>query len=378
MDQEQGSVPQTNESTREISRETKIRPIFKLITDSFEIYKPIFWKALHVLLTPVALFLTGGFLIGVLFAISNFALSGNIAFVFNIIIGLLGVSLIIFIIIISVIAQTSLYLLVGQADNNPNVKEVFLKAKKFAWKFFTVKITVGLFTLLWMLLFYIPGLIMAVFYSLAVWAFFYEGFTGGQALKRSKELIKDYWWSVFGKFVGVFFIFLLIIVLPTTLIKSAIFASIWGIITQITAFVLVPFFIIYSQLIFKDLKKIKGESTITKKGSSKLIIGIGVTILIIIPLFSTFTVVSLNSVRVKAKDTMIIMDVKQVEAGAELYRADNGFYPDNLDKISNLDNIDITFKDKIEYSKTENGMEICFILEKGINNYKKGRNCLNN
>ena len=293
-----------------------------------------------------------------------------------------SIASVIIIIITSVIAQTGLYLLIGKANENPGVKETFLKAKKFAWKFFVVKLTVSVFIFLWMLLFLIPGLIMGLFYSLAVWAFFYEGFTGGQALKRSKELIKNYWWAVFGRFASIFVILMAAAVVPPMLIDSYVFANLWGMLVQIASFIMAPFFMIYSQLIFKDLKNIKGESKITKKEGGGIVIVIAFLFIIVavVGLLSTLAVVSLNTARMKARDASVMSSAKQVQVGAELYYNENGYYPNEIKDLleSNILSPSSNFEDKIEYTKTETRSEVCFTLEKGAGSFKEGRSCLSN
>ena len=110
---------------------------------------------------------------------------------------------------------------------------------------------------------------MGIAYSLSLWVFFYEGFTGRQALKRSKELVKGYWWSVFGRITGFIFVIyiakLIATAIPLTIINSTTFSAVWKLVIQIISFLVAPVFIIYSQLIFKELKRIKGESKIIKK-----------------------------------------------------------------------------------------------------------------
>jgi len=382
MNQEQRLDIQTNEQTQAVGKQTKISSVFNLLSKSFEIYKSIFWKLILMLLIPALAGLAIGIIIGLLFGLSLLIKSAIISTILKVAIGLVSICAVTSLIIISVIAQTGLYLLIGKANENPSVKETFLKAKKFAWKFFTVKITVGVFTLLWALLFFIPGLIMALFYSLSIWAFFHEGFTGGQALKRSKELIKNYWWAVFGRFAGIFVIFMVAAIIPPIFINSHAFANLWGTLIQIILFFLTPFLIIYSQLIFKDLKNIKGESKITKKegGSIGIVIAFLFIIVAVIKLLSTLAVISPSTARIKARDASVIASAKQIQTGAELYNSINGYYPNKINDLLEADILSssINFEDKIEYTKTENGAEVCFTLESGYGKFKEGRSCLSN
>ena len=48
----------------------------------------------------------------------------------------------------------------------------------------------------------------------------------------------------------------------------------------------------------------------------------------IIGLLSTIAIVSLTSARMKARDTKRIVDIRQISLAMQMYRQDNGNYPD--------------------------------------------------
>lgn len=63
-----------------------------------------------------------------------------------------------------------------------------------------LNILIGIRILLWSLLFIIPGIIMAVRYSLSGTAFFSENARGNKAIRRSTLLTKNAWLTTFGSY----------------------------------------------------------------------------------------------------------------------------------------------------------------------------------
>ena len=72
-------------------------------------------------------------------------------------------------------------------------KEVFAHIGSYLW----LQIIVGVKIFLWSLLLIVPGLIMAVRYSLAGTSFFAKGTRGNKAVKHSLELTKGAWLTTF-------------------------------------------------------------------------------------------------------------------------------------------------------------------------------------
>ncbi len=73
------------------------------------------------------------------------------------------------------------------------LKETGKELASYIWLYIIVFVKI----VLWTLLFIIPGIIMAVRYSLAGTAFFAEGKRGNEAVKRSLELTKGAWFTTF-------------------------------------------------------------------------------------------------------------------------------------------------------------------------------------
>ena len=136
--------------------------------------------------------------------------------------------------------------------------------------------------------------------SFAIWALIFEGYESTSALKRSKELVKNYWWAVVGRAIAIGLIFwaiVLIFAVPLFFMNEfSLFAIIWGFVLQITQIVISPIFVIYNYLIFRDLVNIKGESQVERK---KGVVGIIVAVLAI------FTVSSANGLIISISSTLL-------------------------------------------------------------------------
>jgi hypothetical protein len=83
-----------------------------------------------------------------------------------------------------------------------NQKVTLVESLKHSWEdlagYIWMYIIIVVKVLLWSLLFIVPGIIMAVRYSLAGTVFFAEGKRGNAAVKRSLELTKGAWLTTFG------------------------------------------------------------------------------------------------------------------------------------------------------------------------------------
>lgn len=139
--------------------------------------------------------------------------------------------------------------------------EIFKETKSFAVPYIGLSILTAVLILLWSLLLIVPGIIYSVFYSLAIYVFFFEDKRGMAALRRSKELVKGYFWPVFGRvcFLAlVMWIFGVIISIPSGMFQEQSVAwYFWDGIVQLFNFLIGPIAILFSYQIYKDLVNIK-------------------------------------------------------------------------------------------------------------------------
>jgi uncharacterized membrane protein len=156
-------------------------------------------------------------------------------------------------------SKAGIYLMIK--NNFNSVKESWLESKKIFWPFFWLSLLVTLLVLLWMILLFIPGIIFAVFYSFAIIIFVFEGQGGMKAIRASKNLVKGYWWSVFGRlaFLGlVVYLLAWLLGIPVTATEDNIVLSTsLSLINSIIILVISPFLYIYSVKLYQNLKEVK-------------------------------------------------------------------------------------------------------------------------
>ncbi|MFA5248454.1 MAG: hypothetical protein WC415_04490 [Patescibacteria group bacterium] len=188
-----------------------------------------------------------------------------------IILGFASLVAVIFAIYISIISKIGSFNLLK--DRTEKILEVFKNSRVNFWGFVWISILTAILVMLWTVAFIIPGVIFGVYYSLAIYAFIFEGKTGMSAIKRSQELIKDYWWA----FLGRILLFSLIIMAGYAVVAIIFslpeFAIAKGTASQIifknfadligalfSAFIITPLYLIFSSLIYKNLVAIKGNT----------------------------------------------------------------------------------------------------------------------
>ncbi len=119
----------------------------------------------------------------------------------------------------------------------------YLASKKtgsFAWIIFLESICI----LAGFILFVVPGIIFSVWFIFSTYMFVFEGKRGGAALSASRQLVKGYWWPVFGRYFLLMLLSMVISLIP-----------ILG--DPINFLFIVPFCAIFGYFIYQDLKRAK-------------------------------------------------------------------------------------------------------------------------
>jgi len=137
-----------------------------------------------------------------------------------------------------------------------DINEPLKKAWEFFWPYLWLSILVGLVTLVGFILLIIPGIVLAVFYSLAMYVLICENIRGWAAAKKSMNLIKNYWWAALGRFI----VLLIVIYVPMMIISGIIgfaYQPAANLATVILSLIAMPFAVIYSYKMYQNLKEIK-------------------------------------------------------------------------------------------------------------------------
>ena len=249
----------------------KLTPVFKMIGETLRIYGKNYKKFLWLALIGILFYFLSTFA-AIINVLEGGWLKNSLAILLS-----LGA-----IIVIYFYMRTQIGLLLILKSPEKSFQEVFKNSGHHFWKFLLVSLLTGVSVLLWSLLLIVPGIIFAVFYSLAIYALFFEDFFGRQALRRSRELVRGYWWAVFGRllFAGVLFLIIIILwSLPVSLAVSllglingaAFVASIIGLLlVNFALLILQQMYMIYFSIIHQDAVAIKGESKLEKGKTNKV------------------------------------------------------------------------------------------------------------
>ncbi|MEA1963052.1 MAG: hypothetical protein U9M94_02310 [Patescibacteria group bacterium] len=384
--QQQSEPPRTEQV---LTGKQKISSVGELLKQAIGIYRQGIGKFLGMLLLMPLLGLLPLLGVIVLYGITYFILNSlDISMtIAQIICAVLGFAAILILMYFMIVSRIGIFILLKDFTPELKVKEAFKQAKPYFWKFIIVSFAVSVFIMLWSLLFIIPGIIFAVYYSFAVWSLIVEEYESTSALKRSKELVKDYWWAVAGRGLAIGLIFwaiILILLVPLFFINEiSFFSNIWSFVVQIIQIIISPIFIVYNYLIFRDLVNIKGKSQIErKKGGVGIVIAVLAMFIIVCSILAAIALLALNNAKQKAKDASKIYNIAQIHNSLKLYNSDHGRYPECLSDLVNTNfSSEETIKDpendlEYKYTKiTPNDYELCFELKHNMGKFTQGENC---
>lgn len=211
-----------------------VKDLFK---NSFEIYVNKFWFFVKlILLNVLAFLLLAPAVILMFFTNDDFGLIIAVSVFFA-----LSVAVVI---LASILVNIALVISIKERMSELTVKQALLKGTGIYLSYLYVSFLSGLAILGGLILFIIPGIIFAVWFTFSTYLVISDSIKGKQALAKSKALVKDYWWAVFGR-----------LVLLLSLMGVISWAPFVGDIVSL--FFGVPFGTIYAYLIFEDLKKKK-------------------------------------------------------------------------------------------------------------------------
>jgi len=155
--------------------------------------------------------------------------------------------LIVAFIVIGIWTQTAIYESVKMAVKGEplNIRKTFKVGWRKSWKFFLVGLLNMLIVFLGLILFIIPGIIFAVWFSFSRFVLINEGQGVIASLKRSKELVRGRFWPVLGRYLVLFFVIVL----------AQITLGLVPFIGTIASTLLAPLFILPAYLLYQELNR---------------------------------------------------------------------------------------------------------------------------
>lgn len=149
---------------------------------------------------------------------------------------------------------------INKIDQPMSIKEAFMQAKPFIWPTFITSLIAGILTAIGFILVIIPGIIVGVWLSFALYIVIVENKKGVEALKSSKAYVEGYWWPVFGRMFLVGLGIAIIAGIVGNILQS-ILGYTFGMLAQnVIMLVLIPYIFLYQFALYKNLKQVKGGS----------------------------------------------------------------------------------------------------------------------
>lgn len=266
--------PVNPSSTAALSPLTTLPRASDLLKQAWNIYKQNFKKLIGItFILPIILAAVASVIV---FALISLAGSSNGSFLKNFPLGFYGTStavvvafivllclLIFAAIIVQLVAQVALLYAIKERNQGIGIKEAYKKAWHKTHSYLWVSFLGGLAAFLGYIFFIIPGIILWVWFSLAIVIVVAEELKGTEAVLKSKEYVRGMWWAVFGRLV-----FLSVIFFVISFVVNIIFAIIFNIIgipelsnitNTIVNFFLIPLMFAYFYVLYENLKSIKGN-----------------------------------------------------------------------------------------------------------------------
>lgn len=231
-----------------------------LCQESLDFFKKNFHSLFSLSLIATGIIFAFSFILGILGASIGFTLSLNeqtpIFITILCLFILLGLGLAIAAYFFIVMARAAIILVILRQGQDKEIKikkiwqDVFSQAKSVIW----LEILAGLLMLAGYLLLFIPGIILAIWFSFNIFVLLNENKKGRSALKRSRALVQGYFWPIAFRIFALSFLFALVSM------AFSLVPFFGGIASMVLGLFFLPLFSIYTYLIYKKLKIIKNEN----------------------------------------------------------------------------------------------------------------------
>lgn len=145
-------------------------------------------------------------------------------------------------------------------DSTLTVKGAYTKAKKHFWSYIGLGFLISVAVMVGFILLIIPGIIFAVWLSMAYFVLIVENKGITDSMKQSKDYVTGHWWAVFGRMLFLVlasFIVGIVAGIVVGILSFFLPEMIAGLIFTLLNIVLVPISVAYFYLIYRDLSNMK-------------------------------------------------------------------------------------------------------------------------
>lgn len=233
------------EKVIDVSTDKKMDSISDLLKSTFDLYKKNVWRLVAIVALPILFIL----LTMLVVTLGTMMLPSVVAI--SVVVFLAGMLL-----IVSVWSKTALVFAIKNINEKMSFKQVFERSQKFVWHYFVISILIAFIILGGLTFLFIPAIILGVMVMFSNFVLIDQNHKDIDALAKSREYVRGYWWQVFTRMVVVFLIFMIISTIP--LIGNI-----------ISVFFATPFIMIYVFKMYENLKEIKSTENVTDNKDTK-------------------------------------------------------------------------------------------------------------
>jgi len=144
-------------------------------------------------------------------------------------------------------------------NNFTSAKENFDEAKPYFVPFLGVSLLLVVLVIAWGFVLFVPAIIFAIYYGFAQYTLVIDGKRPFSAIEHSYDLVKGYWWPVFGRFCLISLIGIIIYAIISAPLnymqEGETPALLYSLFVNIIWAILSPYFLIYSYKVYESLKK---------------------------------------------------------------------------------------------------------------------------
>ena len=222
--------------------EAALPPATEILKTAWKIYQEKFWLLLGITAVPGVIMLAFGLLFGGGMLLTR---TGHGGFFTSV-----GTGAILLLIMLVVLVYFGVWSSVAQIfvikDHQENLtfQEAFKRAQPHLGTFFTTSLLAGLAIAGGMILFIIPGILFALWFSQAMFVVICENLYNTAALKKSKTYVQGRLWEVFKKYL----------LIGVIVYGIAIITSFIPLLSNLISFVLTPLTLVYGYVLYRGLR----------------------------------------------------------------------------------------------------------------------------
>lgn len=186
--------------------------------------------------------------------------------------------------IFSIWSQVTIFMAIVKPSENFTFADWYKKSWKYIWSYCWLLFLSGIIIFSGVLFFVIPGIIVAIWFSMGIYVLMDKHLKGMSVLQYSYELVRGHWFAVLWRCIVSGILTLIASMGISILVKILHFPYETQISGVLIATFVTPFTYMYSFRLYKELKKLKGDHAFAKsKKFFWTFIAIAITSVFIIP-----------------------------------------------------------------------------------------------